>query len=244
MPHSSNSRRVTVNGGSLAAPQHMDFHEPHVGCQPLQPAVPSLGRPPRLLRRDQSHSTSSTLEYPSNQVYTGSSIQDSRLMATSLSNTPPGYKRQPTNNSGSQRQSNVFYSGKLDSADGEYKIGHMSSSDPHDRSNSVSARAIVSSQIGGKQGAARLVTQNTAQNSRHEGIHHPNVQISANGQHGKDLLGKPKVATNGRAKGLIRFSWGQMEHREANETAWKPAVYHEELRDTLIAEASLLGAYG
>lgn len=53
---------------------------------------------------------------------------------------------------------------------------------------------------------------------------------------------KPKA--DGKPQGLVRFINGQMEYREAKENIWKAAVYHEELRDTLIAEASLLGEYG
>lgn len=54
----------------------------------------------------------------------------------------------------------------------------------------------------------------------------------------------PKKGADRKPKGLIRYVRGTMEHREAKELSWKPAIYHEELREALIAEADLLGAYG
>lgn len=53
-----------------------------------------------------------------------------------------------------------------------------------------------------------------------------------------------KSGADGKSTDFVRFINGQMEYREANKGIWKPAVYHEEIRDTLIAEASLLGVYG
>lgn len=35
-----------------------------------------------------------------------------------------------------------------------------------------------------------------------------------------------------------------MKHQEVSDNCWKQAIYHEELRDQFIAEASLLGEYG
>ena len=49
---------------------------------------------------------------------------------------------------------------------------------------------------------------------------------------------------DGKPQGLVRFVNGQMEYQGPKENIWKAAVYHEELRDILIAEASLLGEYG
>lgn len=48
---------------------------------------------------------------------------------------------------------------------------------------------------------------------------------------------------DGKPQGLVRFinGHGQMEYREANENMWRAAVYHEALRDALIAEAALFG---
>lgn len=63
-------------------------------------------------------------------------------------------------------------------------------------------------------------------------------------QWGKSLEGETKNGADGKSKGLFRFNGEQMEYREANENIWKRAVYHEELEDALIAEASVLGSYG
>lgn len=49
---------------------------------------------------------------------------------------------------------------------------------------------------------------------------------------------------DGKPQGLVWFIRGQMQYREVNEYIWKVAVYHDELRDALITEASLLGEYG
>lgn len=56
-------------------------------------------------------------------------------------------------------------------------------------------------------------------------------QISAVGQQSQDPQRKAEVGADGTVKGLIRFNRGKLEHREAHENDWKPAVFHEELRD-------------
>ncbi|MCJ1422813.1 hypothetical protein MMC29_000693 [Sticta canariensis] len=61
--------------------------------------------------------------------------------------------------------------------------------------------------------------------------------------HAQPLHVEIKPGADGKPQGLVRFINGQMEYREAKENIWKAAVYHEDLRDTLIAEASLLGEY-
>lgn len=52
------------------------------------------------------------------------------------------------------------------------------------------------------------------------------------------------LGADGKPKGSVRFVRGHMEYQEINDSTWKSAIYHEELRDKLIAEASLLGEYG
>lgn len=53
-----------------------------------------------------------------------------------------------------------------------------------------------------------------------------------------------KPGADGKPQGLVRSVNGQMQYREVKEDIWKVVVYHDELRDALIAEASLLGEYG
>lgn len=78
--------------------------------------------------------------------------------------------------------------------------------------------------------------------------HPPNIpEISEEeyiSSHTQPLHVKSQHGADSKPHDSVRFINGQMEYREANENIWKAAVYHEELRDTLIAEASLLGVYG
>lgn len=69
-------------------------------------------------------------------------------------------------------------------------------------------------------------------------------QTNDNLPQGFDNIAPLEIGADGKPKGLVRYIRGIMEHREAREITWRPAVYHEDLRDKLIAEGSLLGAYG
>lgn len=120
----------------------------------------------------------------------------------------------------------------------------MSSRTQLNQNCGVNAQAIAPSPPSVYQGASAPVTGNVAQNDEQEDGRVLQVQNSLNGKRAKDSKGKLDKGANGNPKGLVRFYGGQMEHREPNESDWKPAVYHEALRDTLIAEASSLGTYG
>lgn len=78
-------------------------------------------------------------------------------------------------------------------------------------------------------------------NSQHFGGRQRRTQDSGNDI---DSQRDPEGGVDYKVKGLVRFRLGHMEHRDHDEKIWKPAVYHEELRDALIAEASLRGSYG
>lgn len=239
MPNPYKSRAMTFTMQGPIAPQYVESHEPHIGQRPYQPGVPRLPRIRRSLRRDQ--------ENLARQPYASSAIQDSRPIAMSPTNIQQGTGRQlqPGKRFGSQWSDQVLQPDHLDSADEDHKISDMSSSIRHDYNNSFSARATSSSPTPREKGGFGLVTHIAVQNSRHEDRHDPNVQVSAKGQHGKDSKVKTKLGADGKAVGLTQFNHrGELEHREAKEIVWKPAVYHEELRDALIAEASLLGTYG
>lgn len=172
-------------------------------------------------------------------------------MTASFPNTKQGTESWTNNHIGSQWEDVVL---PLDgpespkeepgSSNQEYEIGHVSSRTKLNQNSGVNARAIAPSPPSVYQGASGPVTGNAAQNDEQEDERVSKVQNSLNGKLGKDPEGKLDKGANGNPKGLVRFKGGQMEHREANESDWKPAVYHEALRDTLIAEASSLGTYG
>ena len=81
-------------------------------------------------------------------------------------------------------------------------------------------------------------------NDRYEGERPSSVQAPKKGQKGKTSHARVILGADGKPKGSVRFVRGHMEHQEVNDNTWKSAIYHEELRDKLIAEASLLGEYG
>ncbi|MCJ1261094.1 hypothetical protein MMC22_000958 [Lobaria immixta] len=80
-------------------------------------------------------------------------------------------------------------------------------------------------------------------NVRYEGGRPSSVQAPKKGQKGKISQARVILGADGKPKGSVRFVRGHMEHQEVNDNIWRSAIYHEELRDKLIAEASLLGEY-
>lgn len=197
------------------------------------------------------HSVSSAQGCPSNQEHASSSVHASRPIATSRPNTQEGTESWTDSHIESQWEDPVPPQDDPDapyddpcSLNEGYEIGHVSSCTQHNQNSGVNARAIAPSPPSVYQGASGPVTGNTARKDEQEDGRVSKDQSSLNGQWGKYSSAKLDKGANGKSKGLVRFYGGQMEHREANESGWKPAVYHEALRDTLIAEASSLGTYG
>lgn len=87
-------------------------------------------------------------------------------------------------------------------------------------------------------------TKNFSQDAQHEVKRRSPVGTLGHEKLTQDRQAKRYLGGDGKPRGMVRTIHGSLEHRAAEGDIWKPAVYHEELRANLIAEASLLGSYG
>ena len=52
------------------------------------------------------------------------------------------------------------------------------------------------------------------------------------------------IGSNDKAKGLVRVQEGSLQHFLKGSEKWIPAMYHNDIRDELIAESAAFGNYG
>lgn len=244
MPGPYNSIGMTFNKKAPLATRHDDRRGPRIRNQNLQSAAPNPARnhvplpqdPTYLSALTQAHIPSKAGDLPSCLEHNTSSVQGSSPTVGSQQKN-----KQRSNSSYLPRgpqdipppygfESDLAYETKGTSSHAHLADDHISNH-----------QTIAPGPVLMSQSNTEPLTQNASDNARSGRGRSANVQTLANGQSDKV---PPQKGADKTPKGLVRNVRGYMEHREANENSWKPAIYHEELRDVLIAEANLLGAYG
>ncbi|MCJ1260544.1 hypothetical protein MMC22_000406 [Lobaria immixta] len=181
-------------------------------------------------------------EYPRSNHKASSFIQECRLFTSSLPSSQQelgqtGNKFKP------QDHNHILPPNTPEFQNQEHNVMRSRNRTGNGHNNSTHVKPILSSCIKGSHEIAVHPMQNDPRNDRYGVVSPLSAQTRESGQNETTSHAEIVLGADGKPTGLVRFIGDHMGHQEVSGDCWKQAIYHEELRGQLIAEASLLGEY-